>query len=334
VNELDTLPFPARDMLPVSRYLIPPGYIRFHFLNRVMSILTSRGCPSKCTFCNSSSIFHNRIRRRSVENVMKEIAYLVDCYRLDGIYFHDETFTINYEWVKNLCQELKPLNLRWGCQTRVNLVSDELLKIMQSAGCIQIDFGIESASKRVLKSIKKGTTPEQAIIALELARRNNIKSFASFMVGLPGETEDDLMENVNFLKKVKPDYTYFNLYTPFPGTEAAESAIKEGRLSKDFFNRDYDMLLETSQLVNLSAVPTDIIIKYHRKLRNMVFLKNYVGVLTRNNLFIIFEALLAFLLSPSVLVKSLIEFMATRNAEKLIFMIFSNYQKKKSRKGR
>ncbi|GER94628.1 hypothetical protein A45J_2392 [hot springs metagenome] len=71
VNDLDSLPFPARELLPVSRYLIPPGYIRSHFLRRVMSVLTSRGCPAKCTFCNSSSIFHNRIRRRSVDNVMK-----------------------------------------------------------------------------------------------------------------------------------------------------------------------------------------------------------------------------------------------------------------------
>ena len=183
--------------------------------------------------------------------------------------------------MKSICRELKPLGLRWGCQTRVNLVNDELLKIMKDAGCLQIDFGIESVSERMLKSIKKSQTPEQIRNALELTRRRGIKSFASFMIGLPGETEEDLIENVNFLKKTKPDFTYFNLFTHFPGTEAAETAINEGKLSDDYFLRDYDMLIETKPLVNLSSVPTETVIHYHRKLRNMVLFKNYMGVMTR-----------------------------------------------------
>lgn len=331
VSDLDSLPFPARDLLPVSRYLIPPGYIRSHFLKRVMSVLTSRGCPAKCTFCNSSSIFHNRIRRRSVNNVMEEIMCLVKQYCLDGIYFHDETFTMNPDWVKDLCNELKPLGLRWGCQTRVGLVNEELLKMMKDAGCIQIDFGIESASKRILKSIKKGSTPEQAVRALELTKKAGIKSFASFMIGLPGETEADMRENIDFLKKLKPDFTYFNLYTPFPGTEAAEVAIKEGRLPDDYFSRDYDMLLETIPLVNLSSEPMETLMLYHRKLRNMVFIKNYTGVLTRNNLKLIGEALFYFVISPSVLIESINELLRNRNIEKFIFSIFSHYQHRKSK---
>lgn len=330
VSDLNSLPFPARELLPVSRYLIPPGYIRSHFLNRVMSILSSRGCPAKCTFCNSSSIFHNRIRRRSVNNVMEEIRYLIKKYCIDGIYFHDETFTMNPEWISDLCSEMKPLGLRWGCQTRVTLVDEQLLGIMKEAGCIQIDFGIESAAKRVLKSIKKGSNPEQAMRALELTKKAGIKSFASFMIGLPGETKEDMHENVNFLRRVKPDFTYFNLYTPFPGTEATEIAIKEGKLSEDYFSRDYDMLNETIPLVNLSAEPTEILIHYHKKLRNMVFLKNYTGVLTGNNLKMIMEAFFYFLMSPSILFKSFTELIRNRNIEKFIFSIFSNYQQRKA----
>lgn len=326
VEDLDTLPFPARELLPVSRYLVPPGYIRSHFLNRVMSIYTSRGCPARCTFCNSSSIFHRSVRRRSVANVIEEIKYLVNRYNIDGIYFHDETFTVRPEWVKNICRELKPLGLRWGCQTRVNLVNDELLKIMKDAGCLQIDFGIESVSERMLKSIKKSQTLEQIRNAIESTRRRGIKSFASFMIGLPGETEEDLIENVNFLKKTKPDFTYFNLFTPFPGTEAAEVAIKEGKLSEGYFLRDYDMLIETKPLVNLSSVPTETVIRYHRKLRNMVLFKNYMGVMTRKNMRVIFEAIFNFIISPSILFKSIAELVKTRNVEKFIFLIFSNYQ--------
>ena len=332
VDDLDSLPFPARDMLPVSRYLIPPGYIRSHFLNRVLSVFTSRGCPARCTFCNSASIFHRKIRRRSVDNVISEIKSLIDKYNIDGIYFHDETFTMKSDWVKDICKELKPIGLSWGCQTRVTLVNEELLDIMRDAGCLQIDFGVESLSARVLKLIKKGQRPDQIKKAIELTRRAGIKSFASIMVGLPNETEDDLIENVKFLKKTKPDFTYFNLFTPFPGTEAAEVAIKEGKLSGDFFSKDYDMLIESVPLVNLSAMPVETIMRYHKKLRNMVFLKNYLGVLTKRNIGFILEALFGFLISPSVMVKSFSDLIKTRNIEIFIFSIFSCYQHRRSKK--
>lgn len=326
VENLDSLPFPARELLPISRYLIPPGYIRSNFLNRTLSVYTSRGCPASCTFCNSSSIFHKRIRRRSVRNVIDEITHLIKCYKVDGIYFHDETFTMQPEWVKNLCKELKPFGLLWGCQTRVSLINDELLSIMKSAGCLQIDFGVESASDRMLKLIKKAQTAEQVKRALELTRKHGIKSFASFMVGLPGETEEDLKKNIEFLRKIKPDFTYFNLFTPFPGTEAAETAIREGKMPVDYFSKNYDMLLETSPLINLSAVSTKTVMRYHRKLRNMVLLRNYLGVITRKNFKIIIKAIGFFLLSPGVMLKAIRELIQTRNIEKFIFLIFSNYQ--------
>lgn len=327
VEDLDSLPFPARDLLNVSKYLVPPGYIRFQFLNRVMSVLTSRGCPGNCTFCNSYEIFHKRIRRRSVNNVIKEILFLIDNYNVDGIYFHDETFTMKSEWVKYLCERIKHLGIPWGCQTRVGFVNDELLRIMKDSGCIQIDFGLESASKKVLKSIKKEHTPEQMKLALDLTKKHKIKTFGSFMIGLPGETEEDIKETYNFLKTTKPDFTYFNLFTPFPGTEAAETAIKEGKLEEDYFNRDYDMLLETVPLVNISSMSMDTIVHYHRKLRNMVFLKNYSGVLNIKNLIFILEAIVIYLISPHVLINSIKELIKTRNVEKFVFMIFSNYQR-------
>ena len=329
VQNLDSLPFPARELLPVSRYLVPPGYIRSHFLHRVMSVFTSRGCPAKCTFCNSSSIFHKRVRRRSVKNVINEIEYLQDRYRIDGLYFHDETLTLNHRWIAEMCREMKRLNLKWGCQTRVNLVNDDLLRLMKSSGCLQIDYGIESASKRMLKSLKKGITPDQSKKALELTKKHGIKSFASFMIGLPDETEADIYENFKFLKVTKPDFTYFNLYTPFPGTEATEKAIEEGRLSKHFFSRDYDMLIETTPLINLSAIPTDKIIRFHKRLRNEVFLTNYLGVLSLHNMTFILEAIFYFITSWGTLFDSIKEFIKKRNIEKFIFRIFSNYQKRK-----
>jgi len=261
---------------------------------------------------------------------MSEIEYLVDRYKIDGLYFHDETFTLNRKWVMEICEEMKVLDLKWGCQTRVNLVNDELLKAMKASGCIQIDFGIESASKRMLKLLKKGITAEQSRKALALTKQNGIKSFASFMLGLPGETEEDIIENVKFLKKVKPDFTYFNLYTPFPGTEATEVAIKKGQLPKDFFDKDYDMLLDTAPLINLSAIPTRKVMQFQRKLRNQVLVRNYLGVISKHNMSFIIEAVLLFLLSGRTLVNSIFELVRTRNIEKFVFVVFSAYQKRMS----
>ena len=332
VQDLDTLPFPARYLLPLSRYLVPPGYIRSQFMRRVMSILTSRGCPGKCTFCNSASIFQRKIRRRSVDNVMAELDYLVRTYSLDGIYFHDETFTLNHTWVRALCERIEPYKLNWGCQTRVNTVSDELLSVMKRAGCVQIDFGIETASPTMLKAIKKAQTPDQIVKALQLTKKHRIKSFASLMVGLPAEREEDVLENIRFLQKHKPDFTYFNLFTPFPGTEAAEMAIAQGKMPKDYFKKDYDMLLETEPLVNLSNMDTPTVIKYHRKLRNLVLFNNYSSIITIKNIGIIMEAIFKFFLSPKEMISAVKEFVKIRNTEKFIFLIFSNYQKKQADK--
>ena len=331
IDDLDTIPFPARNLLPVEKYLIPPGYIRSHFLNRVLSIYTSRGCPALCTYCNTAQMFNRKVRRRSVDNVISEIQYLKDTYDIDGIYFHDETFTFQHKWVTELCERLEEINIKWGCQTRVNLVHEQLLENMKKSGCVQIDFGIETGSASQLKLLRKGTQMKHQIKALELTKKVGIRSFGSFMIGLPDETEEDILETIQFLKQIRPDFSYFNLFTPFPGTEAAETAIKNGKLSEDYFSKDYDMLIETNPLVNLSNMSTETLVKYHKKLSNMVLFSNYMKVLTPHNIRYIAEALFVFIFSGKKFFKATKRLMKNKNIEKYIFQILSNYQQYKSR---
>ena len=220
MQDLDTLPLPARDLLPVERYLVPQGYIRSVFLNRVMSVITSRGCPYTCTFCNSNQIFYRKTRRRSAENVLNEVENLIKDYKIDGIYFHDETFPMfNNEWLKTLCAGLERLGIKWGCQTTVNVINScrkENIEMVRKSGCVQVDVGMETASDRMLKKIQKAHTREEAIKAFKFLNDNNIRSFTSFIIGLPDESEEDLKANLSFLDEIKPNFTYFNLLKIFP----------------------------------------------------------------------------------------------------------------------
>jgi len=301
-----------------------------------MSVLTSRGCPYACTFCNSSQIFHRKVRRRSPENVLNEVESLIKDYRIDGIYFHDETFPMfNNDWLKVLCAGLERLGIKWGCETTVSVINtckEDTIEMVRKSGCVQVDVGMESSSDRMLKKIKKGHTREQGIRAFKFLKDHNIRSFTSFIIGLPDENEDDLKANLSFFDEILPSFTYFNLLTPFPGTAITDRAIREGKLDKSYFFKDYDMLIETKPLVNLSNVSTDTLMAYHRKLRNRVFIKNYLSLLTINNFKFILKATFSFFLTPRLVIKSIKDLFNTRNVEAFVFSVFSSYQRWESRK--
>jgi radical SAM superfamily enzyme YgiQ (UPF0313 family) len=237
--------------------------------------------------------------------------------------------------LKTLCTGLERLGIKWGCQTTVNVINScrkENIEMVRKSGCVQVDVGMETASDRMLKKIQKAHTREEAIKAFKFLNDNNIRSFTSFIIGLPDENEEDLKANLSFLDEIKPNFTYFNLLTPYPGTVIADTAIKEGKLDKKYFYKDYDMLIETEPLVNLSNVTTDTLKKYHQKLRNKVFFKNYLSMLTINNLRFLLKACFSFFLTPSLVIKSIKDLYKTRNIEVFVFAIFTSYQRWESRK--
>jgi radical SAM superfamily enzyme YgiQ (UPF0313 family) len=170
IENLDELPLPARHLLDMDWYLTPPGLVRGAFLWGTLGILASRGCPYSCIFCGSNNKFGRKVRRRSVENVVGEIEQLIQRYSMDGYFFYDGTFTLDIKYVMSFCEALKgrKINLKWGCQVRVNTVSEEMIKAMKETGCIQVDIGMESGSERILKSLKKGTTPEMIQWAFDM----------------------------------------------------------------------------------------------------------------------------------------------------------------------
>ena len=205
-----------------------------------VGVFASRGCPYKCKFCVAHTVFGRRVRRQSVDLVAEHIGRLVRDYRLDGIYFNDECFTLNKKWVAELCGLLKPMRVLWGCQTRAQLLDEPTAAAMKEAGCMQIDFGFESGSNRMLKSMNKGSRVQQFQRAVRICKKLKIRILANMMVNLPNETLADIEASKQFIRQTKPNVKFWNVYCPFPGVEYGKSMSL--RHLKAGANRNLDLL--------------------------------------------------------------------------------------------
>ena len=220
--DVNSLPIPARHLLPLGRYKA---------LNLPISMTTSRGCPFKCIFCVGRRMVGAKIRYRRPELVADELEYL------GGLGFFqiniaDDLFTANKKHCLDICAEIKrrSLKIRWSSFARVDTVSTELLAAMKAAGCYSVSFGVESANAEILKTIHKGITTDQVIAAVEACNEVGILPCASFILGLPGETRETLQETAAFamkLSKMGVKYGY-HLLAPFPGTMARERSDDYG----------------------------------------------------------------------------------------------------------
>ncbi len=244
IENLDALPFPARDLLDMKKYLgASIGRSSWTVPRPSTTIITSRGCPYSCTFCAARLIHGKKVRKRSPENIVDEIEELVTRYKIRGLWINDDSFTVDKKWVMGIMYGMKErgIELGFGCNTRVNLVSAELLKEMKKGGCRFISFGVESGSQYVLdKYLKKRISLNQVERAFRLASRAGIVTQATFMVGTPGETIHDIHQSLLFAKRIKPDSIQVAITTPLPGTEIIDIAEELGEIDiKDWEKIDY-----------------------------------------------------------------------------------------------
>jgi len=210
IEDLDSLPFPARHLLPMDKYKILGRKLT------VIHVVSSRGCPFRCIFCSSSALCGKRFRARSVENMLDEIEEAVERYKTRHVEFIDDTFTLNRRRTAEFCEEVKRrgLDISWNCSSRVDTIDEDLMRKMREAGCSIIFFGVESASQRTLDLIGKGITVDRAVKAINLAKRVGIEVLASFVIGFPWETIEDMKETIRFATKLKPDFAEFSVSTP------------------------------------------------------------------------------------------------------------------------
>lgn len=237
IQNLDALPFPARDLLPIEKY----GQTTFLSKKRCISIMTSRGCPYHCVYCSTSEQWGHKIRHRSPPNVVNEIEQIFKDYPfLEGLRFFDDVFTMDKRRALAICDEIirRKLNFVWECEVRANTIDEELVTAMKKAGCEFIDLGIESGSDKILSNIKKSITVSQAVEAVKIIKNAGIGLKVFFMHGLPGETYEDIKKTV-FLSR----YLFYELGIEgatqgisiiYPGTELEMLAKQSGTLPKDF----------------------------------------------------------------------------------------------------
>ncbi len=224
IEDLDTLPFPARDLLPQNRYR--------YILSKdrgVTTMLTSRGCPYGCIFCDKST-FTSRWRARSAENIVEEMKEIVGRYGIRSIVIYDDLFTVDVKRVKAVCEGIlrEGLKIDWKCEGRVNIVDDEMLALMKRAGCSMIAYGAESAGQKGLDYLHKGATPEMARKTFAATKRAGIRTMGYFILGIPVETYEDSLRTIEFAKELDADYAQFSVLSPFPNTPMYEDAMAKG----------------------------------------------------------------------------------------------------------
>lgn len=223
IDELDSIPFPARHLLPNERYryILSSG--------KVTTMFTSRGCPYHCVFCDKA-VFGSKWRARSAANVLDEIELVRRDYGIDSIIFYDDLFTLDKKRVLEICQGIidRELKIEWKCEGRVNLADKETLTLMKKAGCSMIAYGVESGNQKGLDYLNKGTTVEQIRNAFELTKRAGIRPMAYFVLGIPVETYDDELRTIDFAKEIKPAYAQFSVLSPVPGTKLYDDAVRMG----------------------------------------------------------------------------------------------------------
>lgn len=264
IVDLDELPFPAFHLFPMEKYKI------LNITTNVATIITTRGCPMKCSFCSSAALHGDHLRRRSYQNVCDEIEIRLREQNIDTIAFMDDTFTLNRKYVLDFCAEIKKRNLKfwWGCTSRVDTLDEELLEIMKDAGCITIFIGVESADQQMLEKMNKNITVSKTENAFRTARKVGIRTIASCVIGMPEDTRKSIAKTIEFVKSLNPNYALYSLATPYPGT----------RFYNETFKKNLIQIRDWSKFTLLDPVlkTVDVSSKELRSIQKKAFLKFYL----------------------------------------------------------
>ena len=227
IPDLDRLPFPDRLELDTLEGYENLAAIKVIFGKRTLNMAASRGCCFNCAFCQPAlnKIHGNKVRYRSVENVVEEIKYLKDNWGIEAVWFEDDTITVRKDWMLEFCRRIGGSNhgISWSCNSRLDTVDEELLKAMKDAGCVQVRYGLESGSQNVLdRDFNKGTKIPSVKDVFAMTRRIGIRTYAYVMVGGRHETQETIKETEKMLDEIRPDHIQLAITTLLPETRLKE----------------------------------------------------------------------------------------------------------------
>jgi anaerobic magnesium-protoporphyrin IX monomethyl ester cyclase len=239
IRNLDELPFPEWSLLKHHERYSPPDALS----TPVATVMTSRGCPYRCSFCQAPMIWGRKIRRRSIHNVIEEIRCIREQYGIKEIHIADDDFSHNREWtlnfLKNVRKEKSLEDMRFYFMNglRVDNVDETILKDMKKTGFISVGFGIESGSQRILNRIKKGIKLAQVKSNFKIAKRLGFKTWAFFILGLPGENIETIKKTIDFSIALDPDFAKYFYLVPYPGTEVHTEFMSKGYIKSDDYSK-------------------------------------------------------------------------------------------------
>jgi radical SAM superfamily enzyme YgiQ (UPF0313 family) len=246
ITDLDELPFPAWDLIDTGHYRLPFSKRRF------LLTASARGCPYGCTFCANKVYYGARLRKRSPERIVDEIEWVVNGFGITDFLIWSESFTNDQNYAIETATEIirRGLKINWVCNSRVDTVSEKLLKTIKAAGCWMIGYGIESGNQQVLDSVRKHTTLAQAVNAVRMAQEVGLEVTGHCVLGFPGETEETMQQTIDFAKFLKLDYVQFYCAVAFPGSPLYQQCLKNGWLDESdwkFYEQNFSVI-STPQL--------------------------------------------------------------------------------------
>jgi radical SAM superfamily enzyme YgiQ (UPF0313 family) len=259
IEDLDDLPLPARDLFPVEKYFrvnLPMQAISKS--RRNISVATSRGCPYKCRFCSSTIHWGGRYRMRSVENVLDEFSALKENYDVREVKFEDDNLTFDRDRAKALFRGMieRGFDFKWNTPNGIAVrhLDDEMLGLMKDSGCYELTLAVESGDPEVLKNIiHKPLDLAEARAAAARIKAHGIETAGYFIIGFPGETRKQVENTLRFAVGMELDRVYIFMYTPLPGTELADKALRKGLVREGFdFEKENNYFLPSVKLDDLS----------------------------------------------------------------------------------
>jgi anaerobic magnesium-protoporphyrin IX monomethyl ester cyclase len=282
-RDLDALPVPARDLLPNHLYSAP-------WSNRVTALRTTRGCPGRCRFCDSHLLAGARIRTRRPASVVDEMEACARAYGTDYFAILDHSFTARRDFVVEVCEEVlrrRPLRgVRWVCNTRVDMLSDDLVALMRRAGCLQIGLGIESADNARLTQVRKNITEDQIRTAIQRLKSHGIIAMGYTIIGFPDDDADKIARTKAKILDLDPHTLQLSFATPLPGTGLWDDCLAQDRI----LSQDWDdfVFLRKSIIRNdhlapgeLEALRRDIVKSFYLRPRKLAQLGWFLSARAR-----------------------------------------------------
>ncbi len=279
-TDLDRLPFPAFHLLKDPKKYAPPDA---HALP-AFPLITSRGCPGRCTYCCTKQILGRRFRMRSPENIMEELDLLVAKFGAKEVHFLDDSLATNKKWLLELSRALKnrnyPLSFETSNGIRADSVDEEILTALREIGINSIGFGVESGSDDILKEIKKGISKTQVRKAMKLAKDMGFATWGFFVIGFYGDTAKTIQETLNFSIELDPDFAKYFILKPYPGSEVFEQ-LNADRLIDSFDYSRYG--LYTNPVHHLPSLSAQDLITWQRRAYRRFYLrpKKILSIITR-----------------------------------------------------